>query len=799
MDYVTYALLKKKIEEIGIDVSSFEFKGSTRFEDLPTDANKGDMWNILNDFDLNGVHYPAGTNVAWNGEKWNALGGSGIADIPSGNSLPSGTREGQMFILLQDVVQASGTVKKGLYRFNGSSWNLIADTEAAMFIEAESHTDIHTYAVPVLTDEQIEKAYNGIMAGKNVFVVDDLDFITIQVLDASSIEGYPTIRLIFTDALLLTYHTGGEIVARNLFTEFVQTISNTAEVSAEDKAVSEKALAQYIASGNNGAPRTMDGVNLNSVTATGFYFCNICTNRPVNANGIMLVGRYGGGHAYVWQQYNAFAEDKVFVRFRDNNTWKPWQRVLMDSDNYLKTITKDEEDKTITIEDSQGNIVEFEYGASAVENAYDSIENVGNIDESYLAYTEYSGLDYGYAKEFFDNLDTAPNFGMCSSAIIDGHLVRNYDWHYSNANEFVVRTPAINNRHSVVGTVGQVSDLTKDFVKDREYSEKYKVMPFFLVDGYNDAGLKMEINVVPNDKGDTTGTLVNGEEINALMFIRWALDYCSTVDEVKSALENDISIVVPQIMRDMGYEVHFLMHDKTMGDDEGWVLEFVNNTCIWTNHNKMTNFFITGVAFKEDGTVPVIGDSDISNYGLTEHSQGLERYNIIVNHRGTETELLEALKYTNLYTLSANKWYSELCSGDLLITSPMSDFETAMTTAREQYGARARDTALTDQTVHSVIYDSDGMNIYAQENYDNRFIFELPINITTQLDAAVAKAEQYKTQAGNSAVSAAESKNAILEKFVECESIEEYIEKLNAGIIKRSSLSVITEPELVVI
>lgn len=48
-------------------------KGSKdTYEDLPTDAVAGDVWNVI------AAHgnYPAGTNYAWTGTEWDALGGS---------------------------------------------------------------------------------------------------------------------------------------------------------------------------------------------------------------------------------------------------------------------------------------------------------------------------------------------------------------------------------------------------------------------------------------------------------------------------------------------------------------------------------------------------------------------------------------------------------------------------------------------------------------------------------------------------------------------------------------------------
>ena len=42
-----------------------------------------------------------------------------------------------------------------------------------------------------------------------------------------------------------------------------------------------------------------------------------------------------------------------------------------------------------------------------------------------------------------------------------------------------------------------VPNLTDEFVKTLQYDEMYKLVPFRLVDGMNDAGLVMNVNVVP--------------------------------------------------------------------------------------------------------------------------------------------------------------------------------------------------------------------------------------------------------------------------------------------------------------
>jgi len=54
----------------------YRFKGSVTFENLPvTGQTTGDVYDITNDFTLDGKQYPAGTNVAWTTDHWDALTG----------------------------------------------------------------------------------------------------------------------------------------------------------------------------------------------------------------------------------------------------------------------------------------------------------------------------------------------------------------------------------------------------------------------------------------------------------------------------------------------------------------------------------------------------------------------------------------------------------------------------------------------------------------------------------------------------------------------------------------------------
>lgn len=55
----------------------YRYKGTKQYySDLPTEGMEiGDTYNIVNSFTIADVTYPAGVNVAWNGDDWDPLGG----------------------------------------------------------------------------------------------------------------------------------------------------------------------------------------------------------------------------------------------------------------------------------------------------------------------------------------------------------------------------------------------------------------------------------------------------------------------------------------------------------------------------------------------------------------------------------------------------------------------------------------------------------------------------------------------------------------------------------------------------
>lgn len=78
-------VLKQNIDALGSKLTSvYRYKGSVQnFSDLDSVTSEeasglavGDVWNIVNEFEIDGKKYPAGTNVARTDTGWDPLGGS---------------------------------------------------------------------------------------------------------------------------------------------------------------------------------------------------------------------------------------------------------------------------------------------------------------------------------------------------------------------------------------------------------------------------------------------------------------------------------------------------------------------------------------------------------------------------------------------------------------------------------------------------------------------------------------------------------------------------------------------------
>jgi len=391
---------------------------------------------------------------------------------------------------------------------------------------------------------------------------------------------------------------------------------------------------------------------------------------------------------------------------------------------------------------------------------------ISDIGLSYLGpflyLADFDELDYNAARKFLKGRFSG-NLG-CSAFRSGNIFARNLDFFYNNAVEFVVRTQNSNGRFATLGVASNIPELLKQNLSTRTNLHNLQYAPFTLVDGINDHGVFMCVNVVPsNTFGSTTGTHPGNEEIYTSMLVRYILDHFASADEAKSAIENTLNIVNIQTPA-LNYEYHYLLGDGS----HTYIVEFIDNVAEITEVGAsempaiLTNFYNHGVSLTEQGEVDY---TTVSDYG-----QGLERYNILnagisavtidggssgetgisVIDGGTATlvgttiavtnlqkalELLESVKYSKAYLESTDPlWLTEFtgehASGNLTVTDAYetpSKFDTILAEARTRYsnrhlnGEQGRNPDSpyfgTWITTHSSVYDLEqkSLSIKSQE------------------------------------------------------------------------------------
>lgn len=359
---------------------------------------------------------------------------------------------------------------------------------------------------------------------------------------------------------------------------------------------------------------------------------------------------------------------------------------------------------------------------------YDRLEKVLYLGENpypnvYLREIWYGNLDYDKASSYYKKTDYPKIAEGCSSMCNENFLARNYDWLYDNTVTFIVHTDSRAGRYKTLG-VANLPSLTKSVVNSDKYNDDYVLLPFHLLDGINEHGLAVSTNVVPAFDDQYGKNLVvnpgNPVEVSTRMLVRYLLDNCKNLTEVKNTVNNILKIYTSKDLSELHYTQHYIIKDGSSCT----ILEFIDGTPVWLDgKNIMTNFHIYGTDFNDDGKIKTPEDrTDSDTDFIEDHGAGLERYNYIVSNL-TDTSDVEKLKsilnnivYTNAYKFidlrerpaDGKVWYSEF-SGivGLKASDTKAKYEESgvLEVALDEYNKRSRDKAFTWQTVHSSIYD----------------------------------------------------------------------------------------------
>ena len=373
--------------------------------------------------------------------------------------------------------------------------------------------------------------------------------------------------------------------------------------------------------------------------------------------------------------------------------------------------------------------VAFADEKTIVSEGYDGLRKI----EDRLYEISYDSIDYAITDELFASGEVESGAAGCSSVRNGNYYGRNLDWFFDDCVEVVVHTKANNGRLASLGVVGAVSNISKTAVDDGSIRNLLDIIPFFVVDGINEKGVFINVNVVPRNDLENPNTQIMpiGEveaTIDSGMLVRFVLDNFSSAEEAVRYLQEHVSLKVNKNLKEFHYETHWMLGDEF----HTYILEMLDNRLVVQCADKdseaniagrpiMTNFYLNapGVTFGEDGKVATNHDGKPNQSGITPHGIGLERYNLAVDeYRGADS-FLGMLKL--MYDLNCSKaykiymetpWYSEFAEGDLTNSNPIEDY--GMEKRLEKYSNRDRANGTNSiwVTTHTSVYDIANRQLY---------------------------------------------------------------------------------------
>lgn len=401
----------------------------------------------------------------------------------------------------------------------------------------------------------------------------------------------------------------------------------------------------------------------------------------------------------------------------------------------------------IKVVSNQNEILYTEKNSLCVKNPLDygkidfGFKSIKYLDQ-FLYETEYEEFDYKFANDYFNSVRIQPNIFGCSSVRSGDFYGRNFDWFYDYSASFIVKAPRTKNHYASIGVAGGITELTDEFLESGEYSDKYKLVPFMMLDGINEHGVFCNTNIVHADHGITRDSVPTAEktaEICNISMVRYILDNFRTAKSAAEYIREHVDVYTLDTLAEMDYDIHIMVGDAS----NTYVIEFLDEDGIrracFKEQDKMTNFYVNDVSFNEDGTVytPETQDAEhnaeITNH-ITANGCGLERWNLIVsefdnaNSRHGMRKLLTDLFYTNSYT--NRKWCTEFVGlHGLTVSSSYSEYAQYFDLIEDRFKNRSREEGKsgTWHTTHSCVYNLKDKEFYVvcQEKAQKEYTVKL--------------------------------------------------------------------------
>ena len=280
----------------------YKVKGSSTFENLPKTNAVGDTYNITNSFTLNEVVYPAGTNIVYTGNGWDAL--SGVFDTTA--------LEGSIQTVSDNLTKESVRAKEAESALSTSIANEVTNrTQADTTIQSNITTltnKVNANEIKLSTiqgDYKTEGSINKALEDAKAYTDSVISGLDSTVTDT---DGNVSVSITETDGKLFNV----------------------------DVNVDEESMASVMA-GLMGHPvgskKTYfkgDANTLYGQSNNGIYTINGAAGKPTNIpdginNGLLIVEN--GRDDYTIQRIIKVGSTEYYIRVFNGVTWTAWNRI----------------------------------------------------------------------------------------------------------------------------------------------------------------------------------------------------------------------------------------------------------------------------------------------------------------------------------------------------------------------------------------------------------------------------------------------------------------------------------------
>ena len=291
----------------------------------------------------------------------------------------------------------------------------------------------------------------------------------------------------------------------------------------------------------------------------------------------------------------------------------------------------------------------------------------------YLYAIEYDDYDLE-ANISYTNGKYMPSYPACSEVRKGNFVGRNLDWYINNDAAAIIKMNHPDSHYASIGMVGCCPGFSNALAKSGAYNGIYRYLPFKTVDGVNEKGLYIGVNVMPTGEpsfdqstwepyayGHGAAHTNPSSDMHYCVnyLVRIVLDRAGSVEEAKQVIAG-IDWSEPADFPAEGYAqaFHWLICDA----DQSVVLEFMDNKAVYTAApdinkpslgNIMTNF-----------------TNCLMERGMIQKCAcGLERWDILNENYASTPETFEGMQelmkkvwYSQTYTIdpsSRDFWFTE--------------------------------------------------------------------------------------------------------------------------------------------